>query len=162
MAEPLTNNPDDYEDAKMHEAALVAMETGNMTPIIKQELRCLIQSRRLAEGKSELYVDFVPPVMTELTPEELLKKENRREQNRIASRKFRRKQAFSINKFKKRIQRLKSENTRLSSELSSLVEETNSLQGKLQSDLEECGCAISTVASDPQSAGVYIISKRAV
>ncbi|XP_033735255.1 basic leucine zipper transcriptional factor ATF-like 3 [Pecten maximus] len=147
MAVTTTNICEDYENAKILEAACVAMETGSMTPIIKQELRFIIQSRRLAEGKSELSeldVKFVPPVTTELTPEEHIKKENRREQNRIAARKFRKKQTASLHKFKKRIQNLESENTRLSSELTTLAREKRSLQGKLQSHLDMCGCVIST------------------
>ncbi|XP_069118384.1 cyclic AMP-dependent transcription factor ATF-3-like isoform X1 [Argopecten irradians] len=139
---------EDYEDGQILEAACVAIQTGSMTPIIKQELRFLIQARRLAEGKPELSdqdVKFVPQVTMELRPEERIKKENRREQNRKAAKKFRKKQTALIRNYRKRIQQLESENTRLTSELTTLAEEKHSLQGKLKSHLDVCGCVISVL-----------------
>ncbi|XP_060062848.1 cyclic AMP-dependent transcription factor ATF-3-like [Ylistrum balloti] len=144
MEETSSTICEDYDGTKILEAAFVAMKTGSITPIIKQELRFIIQSRRLAEGKSELDVSFVPPVTTELTPEERIKKENRREQNRKASRKFRRKQTVLIHNVKKRMQTLSSENTRLTRELTTLAQEKHSLQEKLRSHLDVCGCVITT------------------
>lgn len=44
------------------EAALAALGTGDMTPLVKEELKLTIQSRRLASGKGELRVNFEPPI----------------------------------------------------------------------------------------------------
>lgn len=52
----------DQMDNKIIAATLKAFESGSLTPLIKEELRCTIQSRRLAEGKSEMKVEFKTPV----------------------------------------------------------------------------------------------------
>lgn len=49
-------------DDRMAAAALSALETCSLTPLIKEELKYTIQSRRLAAGKPELVVDTKPPV----------------------------------------------------------------------------------------------------
>lgn len=43
------------------EATLTALETGELTPLVKEELKYTIQSRRLANGQSELGVEFTEP-----------------------------------------------------------------------------------------------------
>jgi hypothetical protein len=48
---------------KMHnnqlfDATVTALETGNLSPLVKEELKYTIQSRRLAKGQRELKVDF--------------------------------------------------------------------------------------------------------
>lgn len=48
------------------EAALAALGTGDMTPLVKEELKLTIQSRRLASGKGELRVNFEPPTHSEV------------------------------------------------------------------------------------------------
>lgn len=48
------------------EAALAALGTGDMTPLVKEELKLTIQSRRLASGKGELRVNFEPPTQSEV------------------------------------------------------------------------------------------------
>lgn len=40
------------------DATLLALETGDMAPLIKEELKCTIQSRRLAKGQQEMKVEF--------------------------------------------------------------------------------------------------------
>lgn len=45
-------------DAQLFIAALESFQTGKLTPLLKEELRCQIQSRRLSEGKDELVVSF--------------------------------------------------------------------------------------------------------
>lgn len=49
---------DIYEETKLHLAALEAYNTGKITPLLKEELKYYIQTRRLSEGKNELVVDF--------------------------------------------------------------------------------------------------------
>lgn len=48
---------------KMHnnqlfDATVTALETGNLSPLVKEELKYTIQSRRRAKGQRELKVDF--------------------------------------------------------------------------------------------------------
>lgn len=45
------------EDAKLCIAALQSLRTGRITPLLKEELKYHIQSRRMSEGKSELVLD---------------------------------------------------------------------------------------------------------
>ena len=60
---PLNN----FNAAKMEhtdgliEATLTALETGEITPLVKEELKYTIQSRRLAQGQAELGVVFNSP-----------------------------------------------------------------------------------------------------
>lgn len=51
----------DYFDSELAEAEQQAMESGSITPLVKQELKLMIQTRRLSEGKDELKVGFVQP-----------------------------------------------------------------------------------------------------
>jgi hypothetical protein len=48
------------------EATLTALETGELTPLVKEELKYTIQSRRLANGQGELGVQFTDPIPTEV------------------------------------------------------------------------------------------------
>ena len=48
------------EEVKLHLAALESYNTGKITPLLKEELKYYIQTRRLSEGKKELVVDFSP------------------------------------------------------------------------------------------------------
>lgn len=49
-------------DSGIAAAARTALETCSLTPLIKEELKYTIQSRRLAAGKPELVLDTAPPV----------------------------------------------------------------------------------------------------
>ena len=49
-------------DSGIAAAALTALETCSLTPLIKEELKYTIQSRRLAAGKPELVLDTASPV----------------------------------------------------------------------------------------------------
>ena len=51
----------DTNEKKILDATIKALNSGSLTPLIKEELRCTIQSRRLAEGKGELKVEFKSP-----------------------------------------------------------------------------------------------------
>ena len=46
------------ENLKLYLAAVESYRTGCLTPILKEELKYHIQSRRLSEGKDEMVVDF--------------------------------------------------------------------------------------------------------
>lgn len=51
----------EIEDFNLRKATTAALETGQLTPIIKEELKLFIQSRRLSIGQDELTVTFSPP-----------------------------------------------------------------------------------------------------
>lgn len=114
------------------------LETGSLTPLLKEELKYKIQSRRVAEGKRELKVEFLPPSENKLTPEEEIKVQKRKIQNRLAAKKFRQKQKDLTFNFKKTIQSLESGNTRLRSEIKRLQKEKNELRQRLQQHLMVC------------------------
>ncbi|XP_021359923.1 cyclic AMP-dependent transcription factor ATF-3-like isoform X2 [Mizuhopecten yessoensis] len=129
-------------DDKLVKATQECLDTGSIMPMLKEELRCTIQNRRLAEGKTELTVQFTPPTEQQLNAEEIIKKENRREQNRRAARKFRQKQATLSQNFQKRIEQLEAENRRLTTQVKRLSNEKSYLQGKLHANRSVCGdCA---------------------
>lgn len=50
------------KDSSLMEAAKRAILDGNITPLIKEELKYTIQSKRLKEGKEELRVEFTDPL----------------------------------------------------------------------------------------------------
>ena len=49
---------DTAEDLKLYLAAMESYQTGSLTPILKEELKYHIQSRRMSEGKDEMIVEF--------------------------------------------------------------------------------------------------------
>ncbi|XP_076443035.1 uncharacterized protein LOC143281672 [Babylonia areolata] len=76
-------------DDDLAKAEKQAMESGTITPLVKQELKLLIQSRRLSQGKEELKVGFKEPCQHKLTPEEEERRQRRKDQNRRAAKRFR-------------------------------------------------------------------------
>ena len=58
----LSNNDNDGDDDfGLAAAEAEAKESGSVTPLVKQELKWLVQSRRLAQGKQELRVEEEEP-----------------------------------------------------------------------------------------------------
>ena len=51
----------EHYDQELEEAERQALESGTITPLVKQELRLLIQTRRLSQGKQEMQVAFGLP-----------------------------------------------------------------------------------------------------
>ena len=71
---PPLDSPDDFlhelnclSDTALLRATVESLHTGRLTPLIKEELRCRIQSRRLSEGKDELMVQFESPTRSEVS-----------------------------------------------------------------------------------------------
>ncbi|XP_061194527.1 transcription factor JunB-like [Saccostrea echinata] len=120
------------------DAALVALDTGEMTPLVKEELKLTIQSRRLAAGMGELTVNFEPPTQSELTEEEKEKVDRRREQNRLAAQRFRLKQKTTGERIQKKVRGLESDNTRLRAELRILQTERDELRKRLEDHMKIC------------------------
>ena len=75
MSQTLSTMDVDYDLPKssqdsLMDAAWVALDTGDITPLVKEELKLTIQSRRLASGKGELRVNFDAPTQSEVRERE--------------------------------------------------------------------------------------------
>ncbi|XP_022333917.2 cyclic AMP-dependent transcription factor ATF-3-like [Crassostrea virginica] len=127
-----------FSQDSLLDAALVAMDTGDITPLVKEELKLTIQSRRLALGKGELRVNFDTPAQAELTEEEKVKVDRRREQNRLAAQRFRQKQKSAGDRVQKKVRDLESDNSRLRTELRNLRTERDELKRHLTEHLTVC------------------------
>ncbi|XP_076463734.1 cyclic AMP-dependent transcription factor ATF-3-like [Babylonia areolata] len=125
-------------DAVLFKATVQSLHTGRLTPLIKEELRCRIQSRRLSEGKDELRVQFESPSRLEPRPEEIEKLNRRREQNRRAAQKFRRKKKERGKLLTEESQRLEGDNDCLRSEISKLNKERDELLQILSEHVQLC------------------------
>ncbi|XP_076442229.1 cyclic AMP-dependent transcription factor ATF-3-like [Babylonia areolata] len=142
---PTLDSPDDFlhelsylSDAALLKATVESLHTGRLTPLIKEELRCRIQSRRLSEGKDELRVQFESPTRSEPRPEEIEKLNRRREQNRRAAQKFRRKKKERGKHLTEESQRLECDNNSLRSEISKLNKERDELLQILSEHVQLC------------------------
>ncbi|XP_033735259.1 uncharacterized protein LOC117323865 [Pecten maximus] len=138
MTKEFENEQVFVDDERLVEAQRVAMETGILTPLVKEELKYTILSRREADGKDRLDVTFDDPQQYQLTREEVEKVARRRQQNRHAARRFRQKQKQTSHEFIKKIQFLESDNTTLRSELDKLKREKDELQKELHAHLLHC------------------------
>lgn len=127
------------KDDKMAEAVLTTLETGSIMPLIKEELKYTIQSRRLAAGKPELQVEFNQPKRRKvMTEEERDRVDKRREQNRKAAQKFRQKQRDTADVLTRKSQRLDGANNTLRAEIKRLAREKKELCRLLQEHLAIC------------------------
>ncbi|XP_060583174.1 uncharacterized protein LOC132739477 [Ruditapes philippinarum] len=68
-----------------------SVSEGSLMPLLKQELQCKIQVRRLSMGQSELVLEPEEPKVYKLTEDEIRKKQARLEQNRRSAMKSRHK-----------------------------------------------------------------------
>ncbi|GFO50535.1 basic leucine zipper transcriptional factor atf-like 3 [Plakobranchus ocellatus] len=129
----------DTNDEKILNATIKAFQSGSLTPLIKEELRCTIQSRRLAEGKGELTVEFKsPPKKKEMTEEERARYLKRRVQNREAAQRFRQKQKDTSDMLTAKIQKLERKSRNLLTDLTRLREEKDYLKEMLKNHLLVC------------------------
>ncbi|XP_012935234.1 uncharacterized protein LOC106011146 [Aplysia californica] len=129
----------DENEQKIVHATIEAFQTGTLTPLIKEELRCTIQSRRLAQGKGELQVEFKsPPKKKEMTDEERKRSVKRRQQNREAAQRFRQRQKDTSDYLSAKISRLQKSSESLIKDLQHLRKERDELQEMLRSHLVIC------------------------
>lgn len=120
-------------------ATLATLNSGTASSLIKQDLKLIIQSRRKAEGKSELQVEFKKPVKEEqLTSEEVSKRSRRRELNRLAARRSREKGQKRKDMLVEEIRKLQTHNCELMESLSSLTEQRNQIIDTLRQHMKQC------------------------
>ncbi|XP_033735257.1 uncharacterized protein LOC117323863 [Pecten maximus] len=124
-------DPSEDEECRLAEAAIACLQSGRLTPLIKEELKYKIQAKRMEQGKKELQVQFTTPNTYELTNEEAMKSDRRRQQNRLAAKKFRKRQTTVAVALEKTLQKLQNENGHLNSEVERLTMEKCFWQEKL-------------------------------
>ncbi|XP_023696735.1 cyclic AMP-dependent transcription factor ATF-3 isoform X2 [Paramormyrops kingsleyae] len=109
----------------------------NFTPLVKEELRLAIQSKRLSNGLNSIMNDYTSsssertseqlPVKREVTPEESERRKRRRERNKIAAAKCRNKKKEKTDCLQKESEKLES----LNAELKAQIEELKSQKQQL-------------------------------
>ncbi|ELU03491.1 hypothetical protein CAPTEDRAFT_221193 [Capitella teleta] len=114
-------------DPNVAMATLSAVSTGTITPLVKEELRCTIQQKRLSEGKEELMVDFDEREPCELSNADKERKLRRKERNRIAAQKCRSKRRQQADILQAETAELEDRNQFLQDEISKLEEERDRL-----------------------------------
>ncbi|KAH9489241.1 hypothetical protein Btru_048829 [Bulinus truncatus] len=134
----LLNSRNLVKDEKLVVATLATLDSGNPSNLIKQDLKWIIQSRRKAEGKAELQVEFKKPVKEELTLEELTKRARRRELNRLAARRSREKGQKRKDMLVEEIRKLQTQNSELFSILGGLTEQRNRIIETLRQHMKQC------------------------
>lgn len=104
------------------------------TTEVKQTLKSLIKSRRIAEGKDELQVDFhVEKTKCELTPEEKIKQRERKEQNRRAAMRCRERKKEELKTLQKEENLLRLRREKLMEKVENLLEEKEKLLRTIRS-----------------------------
>ena len=126
------------KDEKIFQAVNEALTTGSLTPLVKEELKYSIQSRRMKEGKSELKVAFSGPKTYELSADEVVRVENRRVQNRVAAQRFRQRQKLKADELQRKCHKIESHNTQLRNEMRKLRQEKEQLRKSLEEHLKVC------------------------
>ncbi|XP_076100504.1 uncharacterized protein LOC143069647 [Mytilus galloprovincialis] len=131
------------------DATLLALKTGNLAPLIKEDLKYTIQSRRYKQGQEELKVEIPKEKIYELTVEEKIKIDRRREQNRQAAHRFREKKKSTSSLLFKKIQEQEADNMKKTNEVKELRKEKEQLQKMLFEHLLVCPNAKQCIRFQP-------------
>ncbi|XP_067681251.1 uncharacterized protein [Haliotis asinina] len=127
------------DEARLQLATQVSMETNQMTPLIKEELRLSIIKKRHASGQEDIKVEFKEAEKHELTPYEKQKRERRREQNRRAARRCREKKKLQQCGKSQFFSNIIDQNSQLHEQVKQLRQEKTSLQDILNDHISS-GC----------------------
>ncbi|KAI0236107.1 hypothetical protein LSAT2_013334 [Lamellibrachia satsuma] len=125
-------------DEKLACAAARALHDGCLTPIIKEELRLTIQSKRLKRGQNEMSVSFRQPAPEQLTDDETERRRKRRENNKLAAQKCRAKRRERAEALEREADILESQNNELRDQILALERERNRLH-EVFHDHSMCG-----------------------
>ncbi|XP_021353809.1 proto-oncogene c-Fos-like [Mizuhopecten yessoensis] len=133
-------NVNSITDEKLRSATLESLETGKITPLLKEELKCRILTRCLEEGKelSPERAIKIQPRKDKLKPDEMMKLEKRREQNRRAARKFRMKKHKTTKTLQQESDVLESKNNDLQDDIQTLLKQKFHLQNLLSEHEGRC------------------------
>ncbi|XP_052275880.1 cyclic AMP-dependent transcription factor ATF-3-like [Dreissena polymorpha] len=131
------------EDLRFQQALLTSLRTGEIMPLLKEELKYCIQSRRLSEGKTELVLETEENHNTqELRTEELEKIDRRKEQNRRASAKFRNRKKSELDDLTKTCEVLQRKNAELQDIVAKLEAERDTLYAEVVRILMGPACVL--------------------
>eukprot|EP00919_Chromeraceae_sp_WS-2016_P021886 GHVR01051898.1.p1 GENE.GHVR01051898.1~~GHVR01051898.1.p1 ORF type:complete len:172 (+),score=33.22 GHVR01051898.1:2-517(+) len=134
-----SNATNNSVDLPLTTAAVKTMQTHSLTPLIKEELKIMIQKNRLAEGKPELTVEFKEPEDVQLTEEDIRRRERRKERNRLAAQKCRTKRREISDVLEQQCSSLENDNACVKSEIDQLQQEILKLQQiKQRHDMHYC------------------------
>ncbi|XP_061182558.1 uncharacterized protein LOC133190893 [Saccostrea echinata] len=97
-------------DEELSQAVYESYQTKSCLPLLKEELKCKIQCRRLSRGEGELKVQFEEQKVYKLTDDEVQKRNRRLLQNRLSASKRRIKDKEYEESLLARIKRLEKEN----------------------------------------------------
>ncbi|XP_041351157.1 cyclic AMP-dependent transcription factor ATF-3-like [Gigantopelta aegis] len=136
-------------DTRLERAAARAAETNNLTPLLKEELRLQILTKRHAKGKTEIDIDFkTEPRSYKLRPDEIEKKRRRREQNRVAAQKCRQKKKICQTYLFLEYQRQQQRNKELEEQVRQLRFEKSELEAFVQDHFASGACALANLEAD--------------
>ncbi|KAK6180929.1 hypothetical protein SNE40_008893 [Patella caerulea] len=130
------------DDLRLYQAAIKADKEKCITPLVKEELRIFIEHKRCGEGKDMPHVDFNKPKHHELTPDEIKKRERRKEQNRRAALRCRMKKKDVKMKKEEEFTRLRRENKDLDGEVQKISQDILDLKRVLNCHLSSGDCHI--------------------
>ncbi|XP_048732920.1 transcription factor kayak-like [Ostrea edulis] len=137
----------DVSDPRLLKAVDKAGKEKNMLPLIKEELRLSILSRRNKEGKGEVIVEErKPQVKRTLTPQEKERKLRRQEQNRRAAKKCRKKKKDCEVNVMQAYYSEKDKNDNLSTQVEELKKEKEMLEEVLRRHVSQCTMNQSNIA----------------
>lgn len=129
----------DDEDKQLVQAVEKCFKEGSNLPIIKQELRCKIQYRRLLSGQGEITLDRENKnIHYQLTENEVLKRNRRRLQNRQSALRCREKQYIYQCKLENKVHDMEIKNEELQSNIDKLQKEKNNLVKILSFHTSNC------------------------
>ncbi|XP_062616185.1 uncharacterized protein LOC134277906 [Saccostrea cucullata] len=114
-------------DEKLSQAVYESYQTRSCLPLLKEELKCKIQCRRLSRGEDELKVRFEEQKVYKMTDAELQKRNRRLQQNRQSASKRRIKDKEYEESLLARIKRLEKEILKKEKEKKQLAHQKNVL-----------------------------------
>ncbi|KAL3877730.1 hypothetical protein ACJMK2_035394 [Sinanodonta woodiana] len=123
------------------EAIVKSLEIGSVMPLVKEELKLKIQSRRLSEGRGELKVEFTSPPKYEVKQERSEtdnKIETRKKRNRQSASKSRQKRKGHEESILKEVEKQQAIHANLQIEVNSLRNIKKLLQVRISKHLAKC------------------------
>jgi hypothetical protein len=114
-------------DYDLTSVALDAITSGDLSPIIKEELKSTILAKRLLNGLEEPTIEFKPEGPEQITPEIEEQRKDRRERNKLAARKCRNKKKERCDSLQEEITSLENKNETLILDIRKLREEHDHL-----------------------------------
>lgn len=114
-------------DSQLMRAFEESFQSKSFLPLLKEELKCKIQCRRLSKGEEEMKVQFEEQKDYQLTDEEIIKRQRRLFQNRRSAVKRKLKEKLYEEELLARIRRLETENYKKEEEKRSLAHQKDVL-----------------------------------